>query len=129
EADVDVFASSHTCLPALRRFKLRRGKEGIIANNGASGMPNFHGLQSGLLTRISTHPSPHASLYGTKLDQIHVDALPIQYGQPLWLRNFLANWPVGSDAHTSYFARIANGPEYTVQQALHRFHGQSFCGQ
>ena len=36
EARVDVFASSHTCLPALRRFD-----RGLVINNGAAGMPNF----------------------------------------------------------------------------------------
>lgn len=38
EASVDVFASTHTCLPALCRFD---GDEKVVINNGAAGMPNF----------------------------------------------------------------------------------------
>jgi hypothetical protein len=37
EAGVEVFASSHTCLPALRTME----GAGVVINNGAAGMPNF----------------------------------------------------------------------------------------
>ncbi|HEY4998909.1 MAG TPA: hypothetical protein VII36_07190, partial [Usitatibacter sp.] len=36
DARVDIFASTHTCLPAFRAF----AASGIVANNGAAGMPN-----------------------------------------------------------------------------------------
>ena len=48
-ADVSVFASSHTCLPVTYRVPA-----GVIANNGAAGMPNFRGTRFGLVTRIAT---------------------------------------------------------------------------
>ena len=40
KANVDIFASSHTCLPALRRFDAE-GRAHAVINNGAAGMPNF----------------------------------------------------------------------------------------
>ena len=39
---VDVFASTHTCLAALREFALPDGRLTVI-NNGAAGMANFSG--------------------------------------------------------------------------------------
>jgi hypothetical protein len=61
-ADVDLFASTHTCLPALRRVPAASGREGCVVNNGADGMPNFAGDAGGLITRIATTPSPHPVL-------------------------------------------------------------------
>ena len=110
-ADVDVFASSHTCLPALRMFA--DGRKAII-NNGAAGMPNFAASNFGVLTRISTKPSPHPSLYGCVLRGVHVDALAISYDKAQWQSDFLNNWPPASAAHVSYFERISNGPDYTL---------------
>ncbi|MCX7164889.1 MAG: hypothetical protein NTV11_01270 [Rhodocyclales bacterium] len=115
QAEVDVFASSHTCLPAMRCFDYCGEK--LIANNGAAGMPNFAGTRFGILTRIACRPSPHRALYGHRLKNVHVDALPIHYDHEAWQHAFLANWPVGSPAWLSYFSRIANGPDYTRSQA------------
>src|SRR5205085_7626699 len=55
EARVDVFASSHTCLPALRRFDFGSGAR-AVANNGAAGMPNFGGTRYGVVTRVGRKP-------------------------------------------------------------------------
>lgn len=120
EAEVDVFASSHTCLPVFRQFQLAHG-HGVVANNGAAGLPNFLGQCAGLLTRISVHTSPHVPLYGLEMNEIRIDALPIEYDQTAWQHYFLSNWPVGSDAHISYFARIAKGPDYRPSQAQPHF--------
>lgn len=116
KAQVEVFASTHTCLPALRRF----GADGAlaIANNGAAGMPNARGQCFGLLTRIGVQPSPHKACYGCKLAGVSIDALPVRYDDGRWHREFLANWPVGSPAWLSYFDRIARGPEYRLQQGV-----------
>ena len=115
-AQVDIFASSHTCLPALRRFDYAGEK--LVANNGAAGMPNFAGTGFGVLTRIGIHASPHAPLYGQRLQGAHVDALAVRYDHLAWERDFLANWPPGSPAWQSYHGRIAAGPDYTLQQAF-----------
>jgi hypothetical protein len=114
-AEVDVFASSHTCLPAMRRFDHKGEK--LVANNGAAGMPNFAGTGFGVLTRIGVHASPHVPLYGHRLQDVHVDALPVRYDTAAWQECFLRNWPAGSPAWLSYFRRICDGPDYTLQQA------------
>jgi len=115
-AHVDVFASTHTCLAALRDFHLRAGRLTII-NNGAAGMPNFSGTGFGLLSRIATTPSPHRPLYGLTRDGVHIDAIPIAYDGDAFLSRFLARWPAGSAAHASYAERITSGPAYEIAQA------------
>lgn len=123
-AKVDVFASSHTCLPAMRRFAYDGGK--LVANNGAAGMPNFSETHFGVLTRIGRRPSPNRTLYGTCLNNIHIDALPIHYAAQAWQDDFLANWPPGSPAWQSYFRRITNGPDYTIGKAAsHELTGET----
>jgi hypothetical protein len=115
-ARVDVFASTHTCLAALRDFALRAGRLSII-NNGAAGMPNFSGLRGGLISRIATTPSPHRRCYGIARDGIFIDALPIDYDHDRFLDRFLARWPRGTAAHASYFERLMSGPGHRMAQA------------
>ena len=114
QARVDVFASSHTCEPLLRAFDGDR----LVINNGAAGMPNFAEPLGGLLTRIGIAPAPVRPLYGTRLRGVHVDALLIDYERSAWIGQFLANWPPGSPAHTSYFERITRGTADSVAAAL-----------
>jgi hypothetical protein len=114
---IDVFASSHTCLPALRDFSLDSGRLTVI-NNGAAGMPNFRGTHYGVLTRIGLRPSPHPTLYGIKRDGVFVEALPIPYDQRRWLREFADDWPPGTPAYVSYYSRIADGPQLTLNEAF-----------
>ncbi len=116
-AAVDIFASTHTCLPALRSFG-EGHRPRVVINNGAAGMPNFAGQPDGLLTRIALSPSPHPMLYGLRAAGLHVDALPIVFDAGRWQEQFLANWPPGSAAWLSYYERIRNGPPYSRQQAM-----------
>ena len=115
EAEVDIFASSHTCLPAMRCHD--SGGLKLVANNGAAGMPNVVGGRFGILTRIGIRPSLQASLYGRHAQGVHVDALAIGYDHAAWQQQFLANWPEGSPAWLSYFDRITKGPDYRLQAA------------
>jgi hypothetical protein len=115
-ADIDVFASTHTCLAVLRDLRLDAGRLTII-NNGAAGMPNFSGPPFGVISRIATTPSPHRPLYGMVRDGVHIDAIPIDYDGAGFLGQFLARWPEGSAAHESYFQRITQGPDYSLAQA------------
>lgn len=115
-AKVDLFASSHTCLPAIRQFEFQRQLRGVI-NNGAAGMPNFADTHCGLVTRISTLVSPHTPLYGLALRGVHVDAIAVHYDQARWTEMFLANWPPGSPGHESYYRRIILGPRYALATA------------
>jgi predicted phosphodiesterase len=113
EAKVDIFASSHTCLPVLQSFPLER----VIANNGAAGMPNFRGTNFGLATRISVARSKDP-LYAVAAGNLFVEAIALRYDAPAWEARFLAQWPEGSKAHRSYYQRIANGPRYSIERAL-----------
>jgi hypothetical protein len=113
EAGVEIFASSHTCLPVLQRFD---GGE-LLVNNGAAGMPNFRGTTYGLATRISVRASPEA-LYSARSGAVFVEAIALRYDPRAWQERFLAQWPPGSDAYASYWERITNGPGYDLAQAL-----------
>lgn len=117
-ADVDLFASTHTCLPAVRRFEVGEGRAGWVVNNGAAGMPNFRGRLHGLCVRIGESPSPHESLVEERVAGAFVALLPVRYSETLWLASFLANWPEGSPAWRSYFDRIAHGPSFEPDQSL-----------
>jgi len=116
EAEVGIFACSHTCLPVLQVLATARGRC-MIANNGAAGMPNFHGTRFGLITRISTRPRADA-LYGERLGPVYVDAVAARYDHERWLAHFDAAWPAGSAAAVSYRQRIADGPAYEPHQAV-----------
>jgi len=123
QAAVDGFASTHTCLPALRLFDHALG-ERFVVNNGAAGMPNFAGARSGLLTRIATLPVPGSLAatrrYGADVADVYVDALAVNFDTAAWDRAFAAQWPAGSAAQRSYGARICHGPAFSVDQALGR---------
>lgn len=117
-ADVDLFAGTHTCLPAMRGFALAPGRDGCVVNNGAAGMPNFAGDLAGLCTRISATPSPHPVLQEFRIAGVYVALLPVRYDTDRWHTEFLAQWPPGSPAWQSYFERITRGPAFTPNQAL-----------
>lgn len=112
-AQTDIFACSHTCLPVMRRFEDER----VVFNNGAAGMPNFTGTSYGVVTRIGTTAAPCETLYGHNCGGVYVDAVAVHYPQHQWLDQFLSNWPRDSDAHRSYFCRLTNGPDYSLEQA------------
>lgn len=114
-AAVDVFASSHTCLPALRRCPGLPDR--IVINNGAAGMPNLSGRRAGIVTRIGRSAPPCAPLYGTRLGDVRIDALPLDYDADAWERDFLANWPPESPAYVSYYGRIVAGPDHSLERA------------
>ena len=119
-AQVDVFASSHTCLPVFHTLPIAtRRVAPVVLNNGAAGMPNFRGDAAGLLTRIALHPfdGPERR-FGLRRNGLHLDAIAIEPDQAMWRAQFLQQWPEGSDAHTSYWDRIVDGPAYEPAQAL-----------
>jgi len=119
DSRADLFASSHTCLPALRTFDFGAG-EVAIANNGAAGMPNFAGRRSGILTRIGVAPYAGAALHRVIVRGVHVEAIEIAYDHERWARRFLAAWPEGSAAHDSYWRRISDGPRFAPESAWPR---------
>jgi hypothetical protein len=114
DSRVDVFASTHTCLPALRAFDVSSRRR-VVANNGAAGMPNFAATRFGLVTRIGVGPFAGGErLNGLKVSGVHVEALRVHYDHERWVARFLADWPAGSAAHDSYFGRITRGPRFAA---------------
>ena len=115
-AQVRIVASSHTCLPVALDVMAAAGRC-VLMNNGAAGMPNFADTDYGLVTRIATTPASGA-LYGTQLDGVHVDAVPVRYDTAVWRERFLAQWPAGSAAYDSYYRRIVSGPRHRLRDAM-----------
>lgn len=117
ESQVDGFASTHTCSPALKVLGQR-----FVINNGAAGMPNFAGDPSGLLTRISVHPVPpgleDARLFGLRERGVWIDALRIPFDRRRWIAQFDRLWPSGTPARISYRDRIVRGPRFSLEHAL-----------
>jgi hypothetical protein len=108
DARVDIFASTHTCLPALREFEF-----GAVSNNGATGMPNHAGTHYGLITRIGRKPHRGTGrLRGLERAGVHVEVLRVDYDHDRWLERFSSAWPEGSPAHASYHRRIVEGPGF-----------------
>lgn len=115
-AQVDAFASSHTCLPV---FQALNGGRHWVLNNGAAGMPNFQGDAAGLFTRIGLQPlgGPLSRVQAT-VKGVHCELVALNTEAQAWQRWFVQQWPPGSDAHESYFQRITRGPAYSPAQAL-----------
>ena len=123
QSALDGFASTHTCLPALRTFETPLG-ERFVVNNGAAGMPNFQHTRFGLITRLANVPVPRQlsreRLYGADVASVYVDALAVRFDAAAWDREFQRVWPSGSPASVSYGRRIVCGPDFTIDQALGR---------
>lgn len=120
QAGVDAFACTHTCLPVFQGLRQRHSRgTGWVFNNGAAGMPNFRGDTAGLFTRIATTAcaGPQRRV-GMVWGGLHVDAVAIEADAAQVQQRFLAQWPPGSDAHASYFARIQAGPDYHAHQVI-----------
>ena len=123
QAALDGFASTHTCLPALKVFDTPLG-ERFVVNNGAAGMPNFAHTRFGVVTRLATVPVPRklaaARLYGANVMGVYVDALAARFDTATWETEFERLWPATSAASISYRHRILNGPNFSIDQALGR---------
>lgn len=124
-AHVDAFACTHTCLPVFQGLRdRRRAATRWVLNNGAAGMPNFTGDGAGLLTRIALRPfRGTARRHGLCIGpgphpRVHAEAIAIEIDSAAWQREFLRQWPAGSDAHLSYFDRITRGPAYAPHDAM-----------
>jgi len=116
QSRIDVFASSHTCLPVTRTFALPSGPL-IIANNGSAGMPNFTSATYGIVTRIGTRPRRGRVLHCVELDGVYIEAVALDFDFVHWHEEFLSQWPPGSAAWLSYWKRIVEGPDYSRKQA------------
>jgi hypothetical protein len=65
-----------------------------------------------VITRIGVAPFIASSIQGAKVIErtiikgVEIAAISLPYDHEKWRIHFLSNWPHGSDAHTSYYARI-----------------------
>jgi hypothetical protein len=117
-AGVRIFASTHTGLPVAQTYEVD-SRRCLLINNGCAGMPNFKGERCGVITRISADSRPpKQSLYGCKIGRLRCDALAVRYDHDSFMRRFLTNWPKGSPAYESYYWRLMEGPDYTLQEAV-----------
>lgn len=118
-SNIDVFASSHTCLPVADTMQ-SNGVEHCVINNGSAGMANFAGTTFGVVSRIACvdgPPPPVTPLYEASVGPLRVSALPVVFDQQAWLARFMACWAPGSAARVSYLDRIRRGPDYRLSQA------------
>lgn len=127
-AGVDAFACTHTCLPVFQAIRGGpTGRPRWVLNNGATGMPNFRGDRAGLLTRVAVSPFEGGERrFGMTLaaGAVHVEAIAVEFDAGTWLQRFGQQWPPGSDAHESYFDRIAEGPAYVPHEAVRGLRGE-----
>jgi hypothetical protein len=113
-ARVEVFASSHSCLPVLANLT-----GGYVINNGAAGMPNFRDEIYGIATRVGVTPAlVKDRLYGVRLGRLFVDAIALRYDAGGFLEDFNRQWPHDTPAAISYRDRIRQGPNYSLESAL-----------
>lgn len=116
EAQLDLFASSLSCLPLLQTL----GEGRWLTNDGAAGMRDLQGVLRGLFTRVATTAAAQAlaqaSLEGDGHAQaVHVALCPVARDDTAW-RRLDAVWPPGSDAGRSHGRRMQEGPGYLPGQ-------------
>jgi len=116
EANVDVFASTHTCLPVVTDVDLG-DRCGAVINNGSAGMPNFRGTSYALATRIALSPHPRA-VARLALDGLNLELMPLAYDQHAWWQRFTHWWAPASAAYLSYAERLCGAVNYHPEQAV-----------
>lgn len=111
QAQVDVFASSHTCTPGLRQWQGQHHATRAVINNGSAGMGHAAGSTHGTVTRISVHPAPAGVRVWneTQVGGVFLQAICVPFDDALWQARFLVQWPPGSPAHVSYWSRVCGG--------------------
>lgn len=110
--NIDILATSHTCLPALLRINNK-----IIINNGAAGMANVKGESFGLISRIGNKPHSQA-IISEKIDDVYVELVKVDFSLLDFLEWFDKVWPKGTAANVSYRSRITNGTDLEVDDIL-----------
>ena len=123
EAEVDLIASSHTCLPVADAWPSAHGGRLLaVINNGAAGMANFAGTTFGIATRIAAPGTPVPDglrvLYRATVSGTEVAAVAVDFDVARFLDRFDRTWPAGSPAERSYRSRIAGGTACAPRAAV-----------
>lgn len=108
QKQIKVFACTHTCSPVIYA-----GKNVLLVNNGASGMPSLRESMAGLVTRLSPKPHP-AALYQKEVQGYWVELVPVAYDVQAMLAWFDRVWPLPSAAALSYRKRLSQGVEQSL---------------
>ncbi|TAM55888.1 MAG: hypothetical protein EPN57_00485 [Paraburkholderia sp.] len=69
------------------------------------------------MTRISTRPWHGHVLHRIELDGVSIEAIALSFDVARWHREFLSQWPPGSEAWRAYWLRITSGPAYSMARA------------
>lgn len=117
--DVDILTSTHTGRPAMRELGTG-SRPRLLANNGAAGIGHFPGKPCGIITRIATYPAPFATLYGSDIDDVYIEAVAVRFKQKRVLTWFDAIWPSGSPAAIDYRPRLIGAARDDIVMAAPR---------
>lgn len=114
----DVFAGTHTCLPALWQRSVEDGGTRTVINNGAAGMGNFQQDTRGLITRIAPANLAPCTQPVAQVIQgpLALSLLPVAFPFDPWMNRFSTWWPEGTDANLSYGRRILEGTALRPEQ-------------
>lgn len=112
ENDIDILATTHTCLPVM--YDNRRN---IVINNGAAGMANIKGETFGLFTRIAKN-SHKKAIYSEYRDGLYVELVKVDFNIEKFKLWFEKVWPDDSPASISYKNRIINGTSLTIEDII-----------
>ena len=112
ENDIDILATTHTCLPVV----YDNGRN-IVINNGAAGMANIQGQTFGLFTRIARSKHEKA-IYSEYRDGLYVELVKVDFDIEKFKLWFERIWSEGSPASISYKNRIINGTSLAIEDII-----------
>lgn len=110
--EIDVLATTHTCLPAILNLSNK-----LVINNGAAGMANIKNSTFGLITRIANNKHKEA-LISKEIDNIFVELVKVDYDINNFINWFDSIWDQNSAASVSYRDRILYGTNMTKDDII-----------
>lgn len=112
ENNIDILATTHTCLPAV----YDNGRN-IVINNGAAGMANIQGQTFGLITRIAKS-SHEKAIYSEYRNGLYVELVKVDFDIEKFKLWFKKIWSDDSPASISYKNRIINGTSLAIEDII-----------
>ena len=112
ENDIDILATTHTCLPVV----YENGRN-IVINNGAAGMANIQTETFGLFTRIAKSKHEKA-IISREIGELFVELVKVDFDIEKFKLWFERIWSEGSPASISYKNRIINGTSLAIEDII-----------